>query len=579
MSSVRKLKIRDLTLRDGQQSLFATRMTQEQVERVLPFYKEAGFYAMEVWGGAVPDTIMHYLNEDPWYRLESIYKEMKGVSLLASVSRGRNLFGFNPYPDDVIEGFNRQAIQSGIGIMRVFDALNDVENIRSTIKFVKENGGLADCAICYTIDPHFSAYAKLKALLHAKLLNYNFFTDDYFLIKANQMVKMGADIITIKDKAGLMTPGRAGELIRLLKDKILVPVDFHTHCTHGYGLASTLMAILNGADIVDTNILNFSGGSASPSFEIIQLFCNKLGIDTGINLEAVGKINLELKTIREELSDFDETNLFPRPFNISSEKLIPELDAMLDLAIDYAKTNKESELIEVCREIVTWFNLPEPDGKIMKAEIPDGMYSNMRTQLKQLKLEKLLPKAIEQIPMVRLASGCPPLVTPTSQIIGNQAVNCALDQEKGLPLYTTKSIQYVNLVKGVYGKTPVEIDPEFRYRIAGVKEETPYNTKFYKKQENPVFEEYGGVPLAKNEKESLLLELFPQNAHEFLKTTIEKKYLEEIYKVEEEKQRRFEETKREYEALSPEEKEKRLQQGLYTYPWTSFEEEMEIGHS
>jgi oxaloacetate decarboxylase alpha subunit/pyruvate carboxylase subunit B len=576
---MRKLKIRDLTLRDGQQSLFATRMTQEQIERLLPLYKEANFYAMEVWGGAVPDTIMHYLNEDPWYRLESVYKELKGISLLASVSRGRNLFGFNPYPDDVIEGFNRQAILSGIGIVRVFDALNDVENIRSTIKFVKDNGGLADCAVCYTIDPHFSPYAKLKALLHAKLLNYNFFTDDYFLNKASQMVKMGADIITIKDKAGLITPGRAGELVRLLKEKIKVPVDFHTHCTHGYGLASTLMAILNGADIVDTNILNFSGGSASPSFEIVQLFCNRLGIDTGVNLVAVGKINRELKIIREELADFDETNLLPRPFDISSDQLNPELDAMFNLAIDYAKSNKESELIEVCREIVTWFNLPEPDSKIMKAEIPDGMYSNMKAQLKQLKLEKLLPKALEQIPMVRLASGCPPLVTPTSQIIGNQAVNCALDQEKGLPLYTTKSIQYVNLVKGVYGKTPVEIDPEFRYRIAGVKEETPYNTKFYKKQENPVFEEYGGVPLASNEKESLLLELFPQIAHEFLKTKIEQTYLEEIHKVEEEKQRKFEETKRAYEALSPEEKEKRLQQGLYSYPWTSFEEEMEIGHS
>jgi oxaloacetate decarboxylase alpha subunit/pyruvate carboxylase subunit B len=554
-------------------------MTQEQIDRLLPLYKDANFYAMEVWGGAVPDTIMHHLNEDPWYRLESIYKDLKGVSLLASVSRGRNLFGFNPYPDDVIEGFNRQAIQSGIGIMRVFDALNDVENIRNTIKFVKDNGGLADCAVCYTIDPHFSPYAKLKALLHAKLLNYNFFTDDYFLIKANQMVKMGADIITIKDKAGLLTPGRAGELIRLLKGKIKVPIDFHTHCTHGYGVASTLTAIINGADIVDTNILNFSGGSASPSFEIIQLFCKKLGIETGVNLEAVGRINRELKTIREELAEFDETNLFPRPFDIGSDKLNPELDAMFNLAIDYAKTNKESELIEVCREIVTWFNLPEPDSKIMKAEIPDGMYSNMRAQLKQLKLEKLLPKALEQIPMVRLASGCPPLVTPTSQIIGNQAVNCALDQEKGLPLYTTKSIQYVNLVKGVYGKTPVEIDPEFRYRIAGVREETPYNTKFYKKQENPVFEEYGGVPLARNEKESLLLELFPQIAHAFLKTNIEKRYLDEIHKVEEEKQRKFEETKREYEALSPEEKEKRLQHGLYSYPWTSFEEGMEIGHS
>jgi oxaloacetate decarboxylase alpha subunit/pyruvate carboxylase subunit B len=554
-------------------------MTQEQVERVLPYYKEAGFYAMEVWGGAVPDSIMRYLKEDPWYRLESIYRNLEGKSLLTALSRGRNLFGYNPYPDDVIEGFNRLAIKSGIGIMRVFDALNDLDNMRSTIKFIKENGGLADCALCYTVDPHFSTYTKLKALLHAKMLNYNIFTNEYFLDKAMRMTEMGADIITIKDMAGLINPSRTGELIRLLKEKVAIPVDFHTHCTPGYGLASVLVSIMNGVDIVDTNMMNFSGGTAAPAFELIQLFCNKLKIDTGVNLDSVVKINKELKTIREELAEFDDTKLFPRQFDFTTEKLSPEIDLLFTLAIEYAKYDKETELLEVCHDIESWFNFPEAEEKIKKAEMPGGMYSNMLAQLKQLKLEKLLPKALELIPMVRLASGCPPLVTPTSQIVGVQAVNCAMDQEKGLPLYTTKSIQYVNLVKGVYGKTPVEIDPAFRYKIAGVLEETPYNTKFYKKQENPIFGEYGGVPLAKNEKECLLLELFPQIAHNFLKENIEKKYLDEIHKVEEEKQRKFDEVKHQYEALSPEEKEQRLYQGLYTYPWTTFAEEMEIGHS
>jgi oxaloacetate decarboxylase alpha subunit/pyruvate carboxylase subunit B len=576
---MRTLKIRDLTLRDGQQSLFATRMTQEQIERLLPLYKEANFYAMEVWGGAVPDSIMRYLNEDPWYRLESIYKELGGVSLLTALSRGRNLFGYNPYPDDVIEGFNRLAIQSGIGIMRIFDALNDTDNMRATVKYVKENGGLADCALCYTVDPHFSTYSKLKALLHAKMLNYHIFTNEYFLEKAMQMVEMGADIISIKDMAGLINPSRTGELIRLLKKNTNVPIDFHTHCTPGYGLASVLVAIMNGVDIVDTNMMNFAGGTAAPAFEIIQLFCNKLGIDTGVNGASVVKINNELKTIREELAEFDDTKLFPRQFDFTTEKLSPEIDLLFTLAIEYAKYDKETELLEVCHEIESWFNFPEAEEKIKKAEMPGGMYSNMLAQLKQLKLEKLLPKALELIPMVRLASGCPPLVTPTSQIVGVQAVNCAMDQEKGLPLYTTKSIQYVNLVKGVYGKTPVQIDPEFRYKIAGVREETPYNTKFYKKQENPVFEEYGGVSLAKNEKESLLLELFPQIAYNFLKTNLETKYLDEIHRVEEEKQRKFDEIKSQYEALTAEEKEQRLHDGLYSYPWTTWEEEMTIGHS
>ena len=152
----RKLLIRDLTLRDGHQSLFATRMNQAQVDRVLPFYKEAGFYALEVWGGAVPDSIMRYLNENPWERLEKIKAEIGTVSHLTALSRGRNLFGYNPYPESVIEGFNRNAVRSGISIMRIFDALNDANNIKSSIQYVKENGGLADCVICYTVDPKFS---------------------------------------------------------------------------------------------------------------------------------------------------------------------------------------------------------------------------------------------------------------------------------------------------------------------------------------------------------------------------------------------------------------------------------------
>src|SRR5690554_4376351 len=149
----RHLKIRDLTLRDGQQSLFATRMQQVEVDKVLPLYREAGFYAMEVWGGAVPDSIMRFLGENPWNRLESIKEQIGDKSLLTALSRGRNLFGYSPYPEKVIEGFNSNAVKSGISIMRIFDCLNDTENIKSTISYVKQSGGLADCAVCYTIDP------------------------------------------------------------------------------------------------------------------------------------------------------------------------------------------------------------------------------------------------------------------------------------------------------------------------------------------------------------------------------------------------------------------------------------------
>lgn len=567
----RKLLIRDLTLRDGQQSLFATRMTQAQVDRVLPYFKEANFYAMEVWGGAIPDSVMRYLNENPWDRLEKIKEAIGSTSKLTALSRGRNLFGYNPYPDNVIEGFNRNAVKSGIDIMRIFDALNDVNNMKSTINFVKKNGGIADCTICYTVDPKFRTKDHLKALLHAKLLPNKIFTDEYFVEKAKMLESLGADMISLKDMAGLIPPSRTGRVIKKLKSALSIPVDFHTHCTPGYGLASTLMAVLNGADIVDTSIWNFAGGPAAPAFELIQIFCNKLDIETGVNIEAVVKIDKELKEIRKELASFDSyKDRIPIDFDISKDKLSPEISKLFDDAIEFAKADKQAELLEVCYKIEKYFNFPEPDENVKFAEIPGGMYTNMLAQLKQLKLESLLTRTLEIIPSVRLAAGCPPLVTPTSQIVGVQAVNCIIDENKGLPYYTSKSIQFVNLVKGSYGKTPVPIEPEFRFKIAGVKEETPYNPSYHRTPENPTFEEYGGVKLAQNEKEELLLELFPSVANKYLKDKIEEKYLAEIYKVEEEKQRKIDEEKAKYANLTPEEKEQRLIHGLYNYNWTPF---------
>jgi len=303
--------IRDLTLRDGQQSSFATRMTQKQIDRVLPFYKDAGFYAAEVWGGAVPDSIMRYLNEDPWDRLEKIRVGFGGKTKLAALSRGRNLFGYNPYPDEVIEGFNRLAMKNGIDIMRIFDALNDLDNMKSTIKFVKENGGLADCAVCYTVDPLFTFIEKVKGIFSQKKIPPKIFTVDHFVEKAKILENMGADIITIKDMAGLIPPDVSHEIIKRLKKEVKVPIDLHTHCTPGYGLASVLVAIVNDVDIVDTVIMNFAGGPAAPAFELIQIFCDKMGIETGVDLDAINKINKELYGIRKELDKFDEAKQFP----------------------------------------------------------------------------------------------------------------------------------------------------------------------------------------------------------------------------------------------------------------------------
>ena len=507
-----KLLIRDLTLRDGQQSSFATRMTQQQIDRVLPFYKDANFYAMEVWGGAVPDSVMRYLNENPWDRLEKIKAVVGNVSKLTALSRGRNLFGYAPYTDEIIEGFCRNSIESGLGIMRIFDALNDVNNVKSTIKYVKKYGGIADCAVCYTIDPK---YPKLGLLdkLKGKKNPEPVFTNAYFLDKAKQMAALGADMVTIKDMSGLIQPSRIAELIPLFKQNLSIPVDFHTHCTPGYGLGAVLMAIIKGVDIVDTNIWNFAGGTGAPAIELVYIFCKKLGVELDVNMEAVAKINKELYGIRKELEAVDASKQFPNPFNPLTDQLPAEIDKEFDKAIEAAKANNEEALLNACHAIEAYFNFPKPNELVKKAEVPGGMYSNMVAQPNSM---DILEKAMELIPTVRLAAGLPPLVTPTSQIVGAQAVNCALDIKAGKPMYSNVSNQFVNLVKGEYGKTPVPVDPEFRLKIAGTREEIPYDTSKYQMQPNPELPEAGGVKLAANEKEVLLLELFPQVAKNFL---------------------------------------------------------------
>ena len=519
------LKIRDLSLRDGQQSSFATRMTQEQINRCLPYYKDAGFYAMEVWGGAVPDSVMRYLGENPWTRLESIHEEIGDISKLTALSRGRNLFGYAPYTDEIIDGFCRNAIQSGLGIMRIFDALNDVDNVKSTIKYVKQYGGIADCAVCYTVDPKYPQPTFWQRLM-GKKAPQPVFTDEYFLDKAKQMAALGADMITLKDMSGLIPPQRISKLVKLFKQHINLPVDFHTHSTPGYGLASVYAAIAAGVDVVDTNCWWFGGGTGAPALELVYIFCKKMGIEVGANMEAVAKINEQLKDIRKELelSVFGTEKPLHKPFDPLAP-LTPEVDALFNDAVKAAKAEDFDALLQYSQAIEAHFGFPAPNELVQKAEIPGGMYSNMVAQLKQLKAEDILPRAMELIPSVRLSAGLPPLVTPTSQIVGAQAVNCALDEKAGREMYTNKSSQFVGLVKGEYGHTPVKIDPEFRFKICGIREETPYDTSKYTMQPNPELEEAGGVKLAENEKEMLLLELFPLVAKNYL-TNVKKKAYE-----------------------------------------------------
>lgn len=390
--------------------------------------------------------------------------------------------------------------------MRIFDALNDIDNIKESIRLINELGGIADAAVCYTVDPK-----------DAKEGEY-IFTDEYFVEKAKEMEHLGAKMITLKDMAGLVNPSRIYTLMPKLKEALTVPVDFHTHCTPGYGLASVLTAIMQGVDIIDTNIWWFGGGSAAPSIELIWLFCQKLGVELEVNMEAVAKIRAELKNARKALADFDlNKDKWPNDFDEYLAKMPKEIDAEFDRAIEAARNNNEAELLEACHKIEEYFGFPKPNELVKNAEVPGGMYSNMVANLKQLGAVDVLDDAMALIPMVRRDAGLVPLVTPTSQIVGTQAVTVALDRRKGAADYTNRSNQFISLVKGEYGHTPVPVDPAFREKITGSAEEKPYDVSTYRMPENPIMENLGGVKLAQNDEEYLLLQLLPAVATGFLK--------------------------------------------------------------
>lgn len=513
---MQKLSIRDLSLRDGQQSAFATRMTQSQMDRVLPLYRDAGFYAVEVWGGAVPDAMIRYLGENPWDRLDKSKAVLGNTTRIAAIARGRNLVGYSPYPDSVVEAFYRNVIKSGIDIMRVFDPLNDVNNLKTPIRYIRRSKAKVDGAICYAIDSHDSPVDRIKAALRGDTIHKEVYTDDYFLNKAQELVAVGVDMITIEDMSGLMTPSRTGKLIKALKEKVKVPIDFHTHCTPGYGLASVLMAIVNGVDIVDTNIWYFAGESSAPALELVYIFCKKMGIELEVNMETVAKINAELFSIRKELRAYDTVEEFPLSFDPLKDSFPSEIDRFFNDAIEAARKDREEDLLLYCHAIESYFNFPLPNETVKISQIPAGMYTNMVAQLKQMGEESLLEDALVLIPQVRMDAGFPPLVTPISQVIAAQAVSCALDKKNDRPLYSNPSIQFVDLIRGEYGKTPMEIDPVFRLKITGSQLEIPYDDASYDLLVNPLIKNKE-EPTVQEERKALLLELFPTVAEQFLK--------------------------------------------------------------
>ncbi len=447
-----KVKISDSTLRDGQQSLIATRMRIEDMLPVLEKMDKIGFESMEVWGGATFDSCLRYLKEDPWERLRQIKSLVKNTKL-QMLLRGQNVLGYKNYADDVVEAFVEKSIKNGIDKIRIFDALNDKRNLITATNATKKAGGHAQLAISYTLsDVH---------------------TLDYYVELAKDYEKLGADSICIKDMAGLLLPMAAYDLVKALKQTINVPIEIHSHYTSGVAGMTYLKAIEAGADIIDTDISPFSMGTSQPATEVMVGALKGTEYDTGLDDKLLKEIADYFRPMREKALES----------GLLSTKV---------LSVDIAT---------------------------LLYQVPGGMLSNLVSQLKAQKAEDKYEDVLNEIPKVRADLGYPPLVTPSSQIVGTQAVLNVLMGER----YKMISNETKDMVRGKYGKTPVPISAEIRKKIIG--DEKPITSRpadlippALAKIEEEMAE------YKEQEEDVLSYALFPQIAIEFFKFRQAQKY-------------------------------------------------------
>ncbi|MCH5323552.1 MAG: pyruvate/oxaloacetate carboxyltransferase [Helicobacter sp.] len=391
------IKITENSLRDGHQSLLATRMRTEDMVEAARLFEQVGFHSVEVWGGATYDTCLRYLKEDPFERLAA-FKEIFVKTPIQMLLRGQNLIGYRNYPDDVVREFIRLAAQNGVDIFRVFDALNDIRNLEVPIQEIKKQGKHAQGAICYTTSP-----------IH---------TIKGFVEYAKELQKRGCDSLAIKDMAGLITPNMAYELTKAIKQEISLPLALHTHATAGFAFGSHLRAIEAGADIVDLANSALAEGTSHPCTQSMVAALKGTQWDSGLDLEPMEKAAEILKRNRRK----------------------------------YKKFESEYNLI---------------DTRVLVNQIPGGMISNMANQLKEQNALDKMDEVLAEIPNVRKDFGYPPLVTPSSQIVGTQAVLNILSQIR----YKTLTTESKNIIKGYYGKTPAPIAQELIDRIKAEGEE------------------------------------------------------------------------------------------------------------
>ena len=393
---MKKVQFTETVLRDANQSLIATRLGYDQFEPILDTIDKAGFYSVECWGGATFDVCLRFLGEDPWERLRKIRKKLPNTKL-QMLLRGQNILGYKHYPDDIVRRFVRAAVRNGIDIIRIFDALNDLDNLKVAVEEAVGSGAMASGAISYTTSP-----------VH---------TREKYVEMVKELARMGVGSICIKDMAGILTPKAAYDLVSAIKDAVDLPVVMHTHCTTGLAFMTYLKSIEAGADVIDTAISPFSGGTSQPATETLFYALREFGYEVDLDEKAINAMADYFKPVRAQFLEKGTLN----PISMAT------------------------------------------DTRCLTYQIPGGMLSNLLSQLKSLNALDKFDEALIETPRVRADMGYPPLVTPTSQLVGTQAVQNVLAGER----YKNVGAEIKAYCRGEYGKTPAPINEEVRAKILG----------------------------------------------------------------------------------------------------------------
>jgi len=436
-----KVGLTETVLRDAHQSLLATRMRTEDMLPVAGKLDQVGFWSVEMWGGATFDAALRYLKECPWERLHRIRAAMPNTRL-QMLLRGQNLVGYHNYPDDVVERFVEQAAQGGIDVFRIFDAMNDVRNMKVAMEAAGRTGKIVEGTICYTISPVHSV--------------------DYFLRLGERLAEMGAQVICLKDMGGLLAPYVTYEIVKGLKSRLSLPLHLHSHCTSGMAPMSYMMAIEAGVDNLDTALSPLSQGTSQPATEALIAALQGTPFDTGLDLRPLKEIADYFYEVRKKYAEFES------PVN----------------------------------------NQVKAD--ILSSQVPGGMLSNLVAQLRQQKAEDKLDAVMAEMPRVRKDMGYPPLVTPTSQMVGSQATLNVITGKR----YSVVSQETRNYLLGHYGESPGPIDAEVRKAILGKKEPiTCRPADLLKPGLERARQEVGS--LAASEEDVLSYAIFPEVAKEY----------------------------------------------------------------